>query len=161
MVRRQKNKSKFQWTDCWFLVLSIRNLEVTVLENQQLVLDPDESKGHTEHCSPPTHPPSTGETNKQPSREVLAGTGKPEQQLLEAQCWQLWELRTPMGSSCRGAPQGCEIYQQKPHRKIREKSPWASGRRRGEKESFWNTPVHFALHKVCPQEKLVNQSLTR
>ena len=32
VVRRQKNKFEFQWTDCWFLVLSIRNLEVTILK---------------------------------------------------------------------------------------------------------------------------------
>ena len=98
---------------------------------------PDESKGHIEHCHPL---PSTGETNKQPSR---AGP-----------CWdrETWTIITGSsvlttlgvkdsnGIQLYGPPQGCEIYQQKLHRKIREKSPWASGRRRGKRN-------HFGIHQ--------------
>lgn len=56
VARRQKNKFKFQWTDCWFLVLSIRNLKLLFWKISNWVLDPGESKGHTEHCSPPSDP---------------------------------------------------------------------------------------------------------
>lgn len=80
VVRRQKNKFEFQWIDCWFLVLSTRNLEVTVLKNQQLVLDPDESKGHTERCSPPSHPQLERPISNRAERSLLGpglGQGDP------------------------------------------------------------------------------------
>lgn len=87
--------------------------------------------------------------------------------LLEIQCGQLWQLKTSGGPSHKGEPpQYCEFYLQKLNQTLTassEKNPFWPLLLVGEeeKEPFWNMPEHSVLlNKACPQEKLINLSLT-
>ena len=57
-----------------------------------------------------------------------------------------------------------EFYFQEPDQavlvNIREKFLYVLPAGRGEKEPFWKTPEHSVLNKDCPQDTLVNESLT-
>lgn len=84
--------------------------------------------------------------------------------MLQGQCGQGWELKTPRGPHHRGIPQFCEIslqeFDQAPT-EILEKNPFMLQEGRGGKEPFWNTPeLSDFLNKTCFQGKLVNHSLT-
>lgn len=97
-------------------------------------------------------------------------------EVLEAQCRQLWELKTPGGPSHIRIPQFCEIYLQELEQvlteNIREKPSRASnrGRKKGivlkharalrsSSSCFFLLYTVFFLKRFCPQKKIVNQDL--